>query len=138
MCLVLIGIEKHPDYRLIFAGNRDEFYERPTARASFWKEAPELLAGRDLRAGGTWFGITRNGRIGAITNFSRRNLPQDSWGAAISLFTIVFAVSQTLGPVGAGLIGDRAGSIGASLLVASGVLLTGAVCAALQRPLTRA
>ncbi|TNF65154.1 MAG: YbfB/YjiJ family MFS transporter, partial [Rhodobacteraceae bacterium] len=84
------------------------------------------------------FGLSVFQAPGAITNFSRRNLPQDSWGAAISLFTIVFAVSQTLGPVGAGLIGDRAGSIGASLLVASGVLLTGAVCAALQRPLTRA
>ncbi len=83
------------------------------------------------------FGLSVFQAPGAITNFSRRNLPQASWGAAISFFTITFAVSQTLGPVGAGLIGDRAGDIGASLLAASGVLMLGAVCAALQRPLAR-
>lgn len=72
---------------------------------------------------------------GAITNFTRQNLPQESWGRAISLFTITFAVAQTLGPVGAGLIGDAMDDIGASLIAASGILLCGAVCALLQRPL---
>lgn len=74
---------------------------------------------------------------GAITNFSRQNLPPDSWGAAISLFTVIFAVSQTLGPVGAGALGDMAGSIGAGLLAASGILLVGAAAAILQRPLSQ-
>ncbi|MFO7601072.1 MAG: NRDE family protein [Candidatus Desulfacyla sp.] len=69
MCLLLLALEAHPAYKLIIAANRDEFYERPTAPAGFWDERPHILAGRDLRAGGTWFGITRKGRIGAITNY---------------------------------------------------------------------
>jgi uncharacterized protein with NRDE domain len=53
----------------VIAANRDEYYDRPTAPAEFWKETPDLLGGRDIRAGGTWLGITRKGRIAAITNF---------------------------------------------------------------------
>ncbi|MDY6879592.1 MAG: NRDE family protein [Desulfatiglans sp.] len=69
MCLIVLGIKSHPVYKLVFAANRDEYYDRPSAPLDFWKEAPNLLAGKDLRAGGTWFGITRSGRIAAITNF---------------------------------------------------------------------
>ena len=69
MCLFFCAFEIHPKYRLIIAANRDEFYERPSQPAAFWPEAPELLAGKDLQGGGTWFGITRSGRIAAITNY---------------------------------------------------------------------
>ncbi|MEA2039778.1 MAG: NRDE family protein [Thermodesulfobacteriota bacterium] len=69
MCLILLAIESHPVYKLIFAANRDEFYDRPTSQAAFWDESPGLLAGRDLRAGGTWLGITTSGKIAAITNY---------------------------------------------------------------------
>lgn len=72
---------------------------------------------------------------GAVTNFTRQNLPPAAWGRAISLFTVVFAVAQTAGPSVAGWIGDRAGSIGASLLVAAAILAMGAVLALRQRPL---
>ena len=68
----------------------------------------------------------------AVTNFARQNLPPESWGSAISLFTLVFAVAQTLGPVAAGALGDRAGSIGVSLLAAAGLLLAGALAATRQ------
>ncbi len=71
----------------------------------------------------------------SVTNFCRQNLPPDSWGRAIGLFTVVFAIAQTIGPWAAGLLGDLSGSIGTSLLVASGVLLAGAAVALTQRRL---
>jgi len=72
---------------------------------------------------------------GAVTNFARQNLPSESWGNAISLFTLVFALAQTLGPYAAGLAGDLFGNIGISLLAAAGLLLVGAAAALLQKSL---
>jgi len=69
MCLILFAWRAHEAFPFILAANRDEFYERPTAPADFWEEAPDLLAGRDLKAGGTWFGVTRQGKVAAITNY---------------------------------------------------------------------
>jgi uncharacterized protein with NRDE domain len=73
MCLISIAYQSHPDYPLLVAANRDEYHRRPTAGAQFWDDHPQLLAGRDLQAGGTWMGITRTGRFAAITN--HRNPP---------------------------------------------------------------
>jgi predicted MFS family arabinose efflux permease len=81
------------------------------------------------------FGLSVFMAPSAVTNFARQNLPERSWGVAISLFTVVFAVAQTLGPYAAGLLGDLAGDIGISLLGASGLLLLGAVIALTQKPL---
>jgi len=79
MCLVVFAINVHKDYKFIFAANRDEFYNRPTEQADFWKEYPDLLAGKDLQAGGTWMGITNQGRLAAITNFrDLRNYKEDA------------------------------------------------------------
>jgi uncharacterized protein with NRDE domain len=80
MCLILVAWRVHADYPLVVAANRDEFFARPTAPAAFWKEAPQMLAGRDLEAGGTWMGVTRNGRFAALTNFrdpsqNRKDVP---------------------------------------------------------------
>jgi uncharacterized protein with NRDE domain len=69
MCLVLVALQAHDAYRLVVASNRDEEHARPTLNANFWPDRPELLAGRDLRGGGTWSGVTRGGRFAAITNF---------------------------------------------------------------------
>jgi uncharacterized protein with NRDE domain len=69
MCLLLLALHVDPVYKLVIAANRDEYYDRPTRPAAFWEDAPGLLAGRDLRAGGTWLGITTRGRIAAITNY---------------------------------------------------------------------
>ena len=69
MCLILFAWKIHEGFPLVLAANRDEFYERPTAPADFWDEAPHVLAGRDLKEGGTWLGITRKGRLAALTNY---------------------------------------------------------------------
>ena len=69
MCLILIAHKVHPSYPLVLAANRDEAYSRPTAPAAFWDDHPQIYCGRDLEKGGTWLGITREGRIAAVTNF---------------------------------------------------------------------
>jgi uncharacterized protein with NRDE domain len=69
LCLILLAINSHPQYSLIVGSNRDEFYDRSAEPASFWANSPTLLAGRDLRAGGTWLGITTDGKFATITNF---------------------------------------------------------------------
>ncbi len=69
MCLVLFAYDWHPDYYLVLAANRDEFYGRPTQSADFWKNKPQILAGRDLLGNGTWLGVTTSGKISCVTNF---------------------------------------------------------------------
>lgn len=69
MCLILLAVRTHPSYDLILAANRDEYYARPSLPPAFWGEAEHVLGGRDLVGGGTWLGITRSGRIAAVTNY---------------------------------------------------------------------
>ena len=69
MCLLLLAYKVHPNYPLVLAANRDEAYQRPTARAAFWHDHPHIYGGRDLKQGGTWLAIARSGRIAAVTNF---------------------------------------------------------------------
>ena len=72
MCIALIAYNFFDNYPLIILSNRDEYHNRPTKRAHFWEDYPDILAGKDLDQGGTWFGINRkNGRIGLLTNFRR-------------------------------------------------------------------
>lgn len=79
MCLILFALQQHPQFPLIIAANRDEFLQRPTQTAHFWRDAPQLLAGKDLQAGGTWMGITKSGRFAAVTNFREpRDAPIDA------------------------------------------------------------
>lgn len=69
MCLLVVAWQTHPEFGLVLAGNRDEFHDRPAAPADWWNDAPGVLAGRDLRAGGTWLGATRTGRFAVVTNY---------------------------------------------------------------------
>src|SRR5215468_5164514 len=73
MCVIFISYDRHPKYPLILLANRDEFYNRPTAPAASWKDHPEIFAGRDLVAGGTWLGETDAGRFAAVTNYREPN-----------------------------------------------------------------
>jgi uncharacterized protein with NRDE domain len=69
VCLLVLAWAAHPRYRLVVAANRDEFHERPAAPLARWPEPPGILAGRDLRAAGTWLGLDRARRFGVVTNF---------------------------------------------------------------------
>ncbi|MBD8577666.1 NRDE family protein [Pseudomonas syringae] len=68
MCLIVFAWRPGHSQPLIVAANRDEFYARPTQALAQWPDAPQVYAGRDLEAGGTWLGVTRNGRFAALTN----------------------------------------------------------------------
>jgi uncharacterized protein with NRDE domain len=88
MCTILFVFQKHPKYPLILAANRDEFYERPTAKADYWKDAPDVFAGKDLVHGGTWLGTNKSGKFAAVTNYRDPNAPKGklSRGALVSDF----------------------------------------------------
>ena len=75
MCLIFLSIHQKPNYKLIVAANRDEFYARKTMPAEFWKDHPQIVGGRDLEAMkpdgtcGTWMAMNKNGRIAMVTNY---------------------------------------------------------------------
>jgi uncharacterized protein with NRDE domain len=91
MCLILIALGAHSELPLVIAANRDEYYQRPTARAAFWQDHPHILAGRDLECMGTWLGVTRAGRFAALTNFRdprERKTDAPSRGLLVSGFLV--------------------------------------------------
>lgn len=122
MCLILFAVDAHPAYHLVVAANRDEWFDRPTAPAAFWDDAPAVLAGRDLEANGTWMGVTRGGRFAALTNFrdpaanrpgarSRGALVRDflaGAGAAPDYLRAVAAEAERYNPFSL-LVGDARG-----------------------------
>ncbi|WP_445665202.1 NRDE family protein [Fodinibius sp. AD559] len=78
MCLIVFSYKQDSHYPLIFAANRDEHYERPSRAAQFWDQSPNILAGRDLKAGGTWMGINKQGEFSAITNYRDPDIEKDN------------------------------------------------------------
>ena len=69
MCLLVFALREHPRLPLIVAGNRDEFHTRPPQAAHWWPDERDIVGGRDLRAGGTWLALHRDGRFAAVTNY---------------------------------------------------------------------
>jgi uncharacterized protein with NRDE domain len=76
MCLLVLAWRVHPRYRLVVAANRDEFHERPAAALAEWPAPAQILAGRDLRANGTWLALDRQRRFGVVTNFRELQRPR--------------------------------------------------------------
>jgi len=76
VCLLVLAWAVHPRYRLVVAANRDEYHERPAAPLERWPESPHILAGRDLRAAGTWLGLDAARRFGVVTNFRELQPPR--------------------------------------------------------------
>ena len=75
MCLIVFAWRPGHAQPLIVAANRDEFYARPSLPLAQWSQAPQVYAGRDLEAGGTWLGIGANGRFAALTNIRDPHQP---------------------------------------------------------------
>ena len=107
MCLVVIAHRAHPALPLIVAGNRDEFHGRPASAADWWPDRKNVLAGRDLEAGGTWLGIDRRGRFATVTNYRDADHPPPGLESRGHLVTDFLAAGDDpLGFVTA-LDGDR-------------------------------
>ena len=117
MCLIVLAWRVHPELPLIVAANRDEFHARPAARAAFWDDQPQILAGRDLEARGTWMGISRSGKFAAVTNYRGATEARaiESRGALVSRF---LANGSAPGPYIKDLKSDRYS--GFNLLAADG------------------
>jgi uncharacterized protein with NRDE domain len=96
MCLLVLAWRAHPRYRLVVAANRDEYHERPAAALGLWPPPHAILAGRDLRAGGTWLGLDRARRFGVVTNF--RDLQPPKPGAPSRGELILQFLSSTATP----------------------------------------
>jgi uncharacterized protein with NRDE domain len=75
MCLVLIALDAHPDYRLIVAANRDESHQRPAQGLHWWSDRPDVAGGRDVLGGGTWMAARADGRCAAVLNDARVSPP---------------------------------------------------------------
>lgn len=78
MCLIAVAHLTSPRWPLVIAANRDEFFARPARAAHFWDDAPDVLGGRDLRAGGSWMAVTRGGRFAMVTNVRGFPEPHDA------------------------------------------------------------
>ena len=75
MCVIFFSYGEYPEFPLVLAANRDEFYRRPARPAAVWQDAPDIIGGRDEEQGGTWLGVTRAGHWGAITNYREKPNP---------------------------------------------------------------
>lgn len=115
MCLLVVAWQAHPRYRLVVAANRDEFHERPTAPMAKWEGQPDILAGRDLRANGTWLALDRRRRFGVVTNFRDLQKPQPQAPSRGSL--IPRYLSEAASP-SRFLAADAGGYAGFNLLLA--------------------
>jgi uncharacterized protein with NRDE domain len=123
MCLVAVAFSVSERYPLIVAANRDERHARPTAPAAWWVDKPAVLGGRDLVAGGTWLGVSRHGRVAAVTNIfergtkaaplSRGRLVSDFLSGTSTPAEFAAALGPTLGAYGPfNLVLSSHGSLG--------------------------
>ncbi|MFG6469103.1 NRDE family protein [Roseateles sp. BYS87W] len=118
MCLAAFAIHAHPRFPVVIAANRDEFFARPAAPLDWWADAPDVLAGRDLHAGGTWFGLHRNGRLGLLTNVREPHLQRPDAPSRGALITQWLASTESAEAFAAGLPAGPQGYNGFNLITA--------------------
>jgi len=87
MCVAAVAWKAHPDWQLVAIGNRDEYHDRPAAPLARWQEPQGILAGQDLRSGGTWLGVSEEGRFALVTNLRGFGDPDLTLASRGSLMT---------------------------------------------------
>jgi len=93
VCLILFSFNPSATYPLVVLANRDEFHDRPSAPAAPWEDYPDIVAGRDLEKGGTWMGVSRQGRFAAVTNY-RSPRDMKAGGRSRGELTVDFLAGQ--------------------------------------------
>lgn len=68
MCVVALAWQAHPNWQLVVAANRDELHTRPASPLARWELDDRIIAGIDLKSGGSWLGVSELGRFAAVTN----------------------------------------------------------------------
>lgn len=121
MCLVVLAFDVDADNSLIVGANRDEFHARPTQAADWWADHPDIVAGRDLQAGGTWLGLSRGGRFATVTNFRDAEPKESKLRSRGHLVTEFLLGTQTPNEYLASIDGDR--YAGFNLLASDGAEL---------------
>jgi uncharacterized protein with NRDE domain len=91
MCVLAFAWAAHPRWRLVLAGNRDEYHARPAAPLARWAEPYPLIAGRDLASGGTWLGVSETGRLAVVTNLRGHGPPDPGKASRGQLVTDLLA-----------------------------------------------
>lgn len=87
MCVLAFAWRAHPRWALVVAGNRDELHARPAAPLARWEHPAHVIAGRDLQSGGTWLGVSEEGRFAVVTNLRGHEPPdptRESRGALVT------------------------------------------------------
>lgn len=95
MCLIAFAWKVHPDFPFILAANRDEFHDRPTEEARWWPDRPDLLAGRDLRAGGAWLAVSKSCRFASVTNYREQYFTRVQYRSRGELVTRFVSSNQS-------------------------------------------
>jgi uncharacterized protein with NRDE domain len=104
MCVLAFAWHAHPRWRLVLAGNRDELHDRPAAPLARWDEPGHILAGRDLLSGGTWLGVSEQGRLAVVTNLRGFGAPAPDRASRGALVTDLLAgEGRYADPAAAGL-----------------------------------
>lgn len=97
MCVAAIAWGAHPNWQLVAIGNRDEYHERPAAPLAVWDDGSGIIAGRDLRSGGTWLGVSEAGRFGLVTNLRGFGDPDSARASRGALVTDLLIGSGSFG-----------------------------------------
>ena len=106
MCVLAFAWQAHPHWRLVAAGNRDEYHARPAQPLEQWAEPAHLLAGRDLKSGGTWLGLSEQGRFAVVTNLRGYGGPDPDKASRGALVTDYLAGTGTYANLGSAPLAD--------------------------------